>query len=97
MLRKYDNRKLKLKAGDTSRENKNELQVMQAHLQSEVSKTVSTLKEEYSKWERNFFASNDLSAPSNCDIMDNIHVADMQSRINIGEQLLEKWGINFLN
>ena len=68
---------------------------MQAELQTQTLKQISSLKREYEKWERFFLVENDWRFPRLEDIKNNAEILDIHCRIKVGEQLLKSWNISF--
>ena len=95
-LKKYDNTKQLYKNGKNA-DNfiKNLLMDLQIVLQTKVSKKVSTLKQELFEWEISFLANNDLCSPTPSDYLNNSNISDINKKIGIGKQLLQKWNIPF--
>ena len=62
----------------------------------QVLEKVSTLKVQFKNWERSFLLENYLCAPSVSDVENNIYIADIFRKIQIGNQLLRSWNISFL-
>ena len=92
-LEKYDRKKEALKKSLNQFILRDDVLELRAPLETQTLKAISALKREYGAWERSFMVKNDLAVPNEDDIEDEFKI--MRSRIRIGEQLLEKWGISF--
>ena len=83
------------KLGKASSDTIEALKDTQSKFQQQVLKKVSTLKMQFKNRERSFLLENNLCAPSVSDVENNIYIADILRKIQIGNQLLRSWNISF--
>ena len=94
LLESYDNEKSKIKQQPSSIVSSDFLN-MQARLQTQTSKQISILQEDFEKWERHFMLENDMCFPCIDNIKNDEKVLDVYCKIKIGKKFLQSWNISF--